>query len=669
MKRPESRARHLGSLLAVLAGSALGVGVLAGTAAASGTSTDGVSQTAQVEICKAYTTPAINENPTPTFYFSILDSSANKQFVDVTAGAGAGNFVCSEPIQVAPGVVTIHEKWAEGGGSHWWSVSSITEPVGDSYIVPGSVDLSAGTVQVDVPANNTATVEYTNDPNDGFIEVCKSAPAGTVTGNYTYNLVGRDGYTGTATTQVGSCSSPVEVPAGLVTVTEAGTNLYVTSIEASFNAAPGTASSGPGSPIVGTPNLQTGTVNVFVAPAMGSTETQTDVYYTDDVVQFKVCKQWNGADDPSSVLFPFTMTANGPSGPTAVPGSPFSLAVGDCSNPIQLRAGTMVTVTEGVVAGTKVQSIVPEGALSLSPAVAPNPDAVNRSVQVIIGQPTTSTTSSVNEGVVTFVDGPADPGSLKICVTAGTTAPSASSYDFSVSNGPSTTVPVGGCNVVGGAGTPTMFPYNSTITITGAVASPDMATAISAVPQLVTEYRGTTNEPVIVPGSVDLSAPSVQVVMSEGNTVATEVDFTIGDPPSSTTTQGSGASTSAPSSTASSSTPSAGGSSLGTPQGTSTLSPPATVSPVVSSASGSASSASATTAALLTRDRAHLSRLSHDIAVTRTSLARYHAAWHNAAVHHAKSTPKLLAEVKRLQKRLHLLLQQRNHLIAAINRL
>lgn len=673
-----------GTIMAVLAGSTIGAGVLAGAlpASAAGPVSNPSPGTGYVEICKSYTPPRINEDATPTFNFTISagrywdglaipNASYDHQHGgwNVTVQAGSGTFSCSAPIPVQPGTVTITEQQ-----DTWYQVSSIVQPPGESDIVPGSLNLGTGTVQVQVAAGYSATVQYTNDPVDGYAEVCKLTPAGApLAGNFSYNLTGEDGYTGSVTAPLNGCSSSVEVPAGTLTVSEAGTNLYVTSISASFNADPSTNAL-----VAPWPDLQEGTANVTVNAAT-SDSVQTDIYYTDNVVQFKLCKAFTGGSEPNgpSTLFPFALSSSGSAGPTAVPSS-ISLLAGTmaapvCSNPVQLRAGTVVTVTEGVVPGSKAAGIVPNGALSVVPGSL---DVVNRTIQVIVGQPVIGPPSNiVNEATVTYVDVPADPAPLKICVAAGSPAPSSASFRFTVSGAPgvTTSVAVGSCSFVGGAASPVLFPFNSTQTITGVGVSPDAATAIDVQPTNVMEMLvgvQATNEPSLVASA--LSVPQASVAMSEGGTAVTEVTFTISDPPAAPATPPSEpASTPAPTpQPASSPTVTAGSAQAGAPGTSAGTSSPAATAPSTTPTATPSERASASVVvsnrvSASANAQARLRSFDRAIATTNRSIHKFHSAAVRAARLHLRDRGHLAASVRRLEARLHALVLRRQQLLAS----
>ena len=95
----------------------------------------------------------------------------------------------------------------------------------------------------------------------------------------------------------------------------------------------------------------------------GTVSDQTLVTFTDDITTLKLCKAFATTPVPTTT-FPFTFTTSGPAGPSAAPAG-VSLLAGTVANPNcvivgQFRAGTLVTITEGAVPGTGVESIVRE---------------------------------------------------------------------------------------------------------------------------------------------------------------------------------------------------------------------------------------------------------------------------------------------------------------------
>jgi len=393
------------------------------------------------------------------------------------------------------------------------------------------------------------TVTYTNQVIPGFVEVCKQAVTGSgLSGTYGFTVTGSDGFSNSSTAAavgVNNCSDPIEVPAGTVGVAESGTNLYVTGIGAITNAQSATSTSDI---VPGTLNASAGTVSVTVAPSADSS-VQTDVTYTNNVVLLEVCKNFDGTPASpltASTLYPFTVTATGAAGPNTAPG-PFSLAAPSCSAPTAFRPGTTVSVTEGIVPGSKVESITPSGAESVVPGSS---SVTNRTVSIIVGNPTTiggapSTVPDVNEAVVTFLDENAAPGTLKICKNAGTVpgAPVGTSFNFTVSGNPgiTTTVGLGNCAfVVNASGATVLFPFNSTETVTETASAGNATSAIVVSPVNVTEVVAgvpTLTSETVLSGTPNLggidTTSSVNVVIGEGT--LTEASFTDVDPPAGVT--------------------------------------------------------------------------------------------------------------------------------------
>jgi hypothetical protein len=503
-----------GAMGLFIASSAL-VGVVGATAIRAGA--DPGAYTGQIKICKNFATPlpaGLNINvTTETFGFTVsgIESgpgSSTENPLLVTVGS------CSAITSVPTGSETITEI-----GAPWYTVGSITELPGQSYLTSSS--LSDGTATVAVTATTDVdVVTYTNEPVTGYLEVCKQAVSGSgLTGTYAFTVTGPDGFSNSTTAAavgINGCSDPILVPAGTDTVTEAGTNLYVTGIIANTN--------GVGESDIVTDNLTTGTADVSVAPST-STDFQTDVTYTNDVVNYETCKVFSSDNGlPNIVLattaFPFTFTATGVAGPNTAPPA-VSLEPGQCSDPTALRPGTIVSVTEGIVPGTKVESIVASGADSVSTLAS----VTAGTISVIVGTSTSSSAAPTNDAYVTYTDEAAGPGTLKICKAAGSPAPSGTSFTFTASGAPgTTTVGLGDCAFVNNAnGTPMEFPFNSTVTVTETTAGSTVS-SITATPPNVLELVGSTLTQTSEPTLSNSSGAVASVVI--GETTLTEVTFT-----------------------------------------------------------------------------------------------------------------------------------------------
>ena len=324
----------------------------------------------------------------------------------------------------------------------WYQISSIAEE--DSLNLIGQGDLTWDSTQIpgnppvyveipDAQAGSTAVVGFTNDLVTGEAEICKADAAndpGALSGTFAFDITntndeesGLGGLTYDDPVSVyippggNQCSNPITVPAGLMEVTEDGTNLYVTSISANLDSESGPTVDLQGAPLLGYANLVDGASISEVLPSTLGPGLVTVVSYTDATVGVEVCKDWSG--DPAyqpygtSTTYPFTETASGVAGPTAAPAG-FSLTNGECSNPTQYRAGTTVTVTEGITPGTEVYAINDSGAES---DVTGYPDITNRTTEFIVGAPVTGTTNG-DEAEIDFINGLATPSSLKICKDA-----------------------------------------------------------------------------------------------------------------------------------------------------------------------------------------------------------------------------------------------------------
>lgn len=506
--------------------------VVAALAAASGASpaisfaSETWGSTGYIEICKTFA-PAATGAPVyqGTFTYKISDGRWHGS-VSVNALEG-GPQVCTSPIAVAAGMATVTEVAAP-----WFSVSSITATQGDpgtvtpSLTTPGEATLTVNPAPSTGDVSLTTTVQYTNDPVTGIVEVCKQAAANSssLTGTYDFNITsenagvnvydaGTGGYdlpwTATASATISAaglgCSGPIIVPAGTVQTVEPGTT-YVTAITASSDGSNELASPAP--------NLALGTSSETV-PA-GDATNQTIVTYTDALSTVKLCKEWTGSSRPTTV-FPFTVTSSGAAGPTTVT-SPVGLAATDCQIIGTVRAGAQVNITESVVPGTKVASIVVNPTLNsqgVSPVVPSTLSLPNRTVSVIAG---------AGETDVTFTDEAADPGALKICV-APTTDPTAGSVPFTV-NGTQTIDVNLSSTAVQCTLDLTSFAFNASVTIAGgALPSPD---AFSGTPSVLpTNVEVLEGGVPTVTNQLSLAAStasSATVLMSEG---VTEVTFTV----------------------------------------------------------------------------------------------------------------------------------------------
>ena len=554
--------RSLGALLAMLVGSSVLVGVLASTSATAGaTVTEGGS--GYLKICKVWTASSV-ASATGPFVFYYDNGAGTSGSVSVDAGA------CSNPIPVPAGTYTVTEQ-----EEPWYQITaiaeldSLNEVTYDATALPGYTPAYAG-----VLSGNETVVQFTDALVTGQTEICKSdVPNDTLSGTFSFNLTNTDdeasGSGGlvydipvsvTIPTGGTACSDPVTVPAGVMEVTEAGTNLYVTSISANLDSPTGI------NLLLYANDTDGASESLVLSSSLGPEVTV--VSYTNATVGLEICKAWDG--DPStqpqgtSTTYSFSETASGAAGPNTAPPT-FTLEAGQCSTPTAYRAGTTVTITEGVTPGTEVRAINAYGAESTLPDNdSDDPNLATRSVSLIIGTPVTSTGSSSDAAVVYFVDGLAVPSTLKICKDA----PAGSGpFTFTVagpqyvskytSTGTLTTgwfygeianqsftvsVPANECEFAtpptytGDPNSEASLPYNSTQLVTESGTANFMATAITANVTNVGVFEDgvfTSNGESVL-SNITLGATggasSVDVTMSEGPS-ETIVTWTNVDPP------------------------------------------------------------------------------------------------------------------------------------------
>jgi hypothetical protein len=293
-------------------------GPLVAAATASATAWDPVGS---IEICKTSVTGTLAV--TGPFTFNVtggtITSGNGSAGNTVTVGTGTCSPVLGVTVTAESGDLTITEPTAS-----WYKVSAITGLPGSTYLQTTGTSVSGQTASVSVSATTTSVVTFQNTIVPGYVEVCKNAQVGSgLTGTFTFTVtssaasggsqpVANGPWTATATANVGACSTPVEMPAGNVSVTENGTNLYVTSITASNLSLTNALVSS---------NLVTG--NAVVTEVPGDISTQTDVWFTNNVVAFKICKNWDptqAVNNPSTTdpvsTYPFSYVATLPGATT-----------------------------------------------------------------------------------------------------------------------------------------------------------------------------------------------------------------------------------------------------------------------------------------------------------------------------------------------------------------
>ena len=212
-------------------------------------------------------------------------------------------------------------------------------------------------------ATDTPTITPTNTPANGFLEICKeSDQTAPLTGNFTFTVAGQ-----TYTIPAGTCSPPIELPAGQVTIVEeekTGTELVgIRTV--------------PVDRLVSS-DLTTRTAVVTIVP--GDVSTETIVFFrnrnagTEEIGYLKICKI---AGTGVTIGTPFMFQ---------VDNQAYIVPAGYCILNGTFLVGSEVTVHEVVPTGYQLTSISvdPSGRLvSL--------DLINGSVTVTIGTGVTVT--------------------------------------------------------------------------------------------------------------------------------------------------------------------------------------------------------------------------------------------------------------------------------------
>jgi hypothetical protein len=286
------------------------------------TFTNKVTPKGFLEVCKR---AAAGDSLTGSFSFTVTASGTS---TTVTVPVGG----CSNPIEVPAGPATVTEAARAGT-----ELTAIDVAPADRLV---SKNVANRTVTVTVVAGGVGTqtiVTFTNKtapPATGTVKVCKIAGPGVTVGQEFTFTVG----TVTTTAKAGSCSLPITVNAGNVTVTEAAVADIVVS---AITSAPA------GSLVSSDLAARTATVKVTAGQV-------TEVSFTNEKQKgtVKVCKI---AGPGVTVGQEFTFTV-GTVTTTAKAGS--------CSLPITLPVGN-VTVKETVPAGFEVTAITVTGAGTL----------------------------------------------------------------------------------------------------------------------------------------------------------------------------------------------------------------------------------------------------------------------------------------------------------------
>ena len=248
-------------------------------------------------------------------------------------------------------------------------------------------------------ADGFADANFWNDPM-GWVEVCKDfAPSSYNATNWaSFSVNG-----GAAiSVQGGTCSSPIEVPAGTATVSETvSSNFYLTSVSTV------SASDPLGTRLMSLPTANPATVSV----PYGNVGTETVVTFTNtvDPTEFKICKQESSADaNLSGSTFYFawsyffddtTYTGTAPVALTVGPVAPGLVCSGLIQGPAAVdETGHLIRLTvieeATIIPGVQTDSIAYQGAGSvvsdstdggLDPVVISNGDTAGFTINLGAG--------------------------------------------------------------------------------------------------------------------------------------------------------------------------------------------------------------------------------------------------------------------------------------------
>ncbi len=231
----------------------------------------------------------------------------------------------------------------------------------------------------------------------GYVEICKASTGLSGTPSFTYTVSNGGG---TVVVPNNSCSGPIAVTPGSVTITETQASFYRVS---SITTSPGSA--------LASSNLSTGTATVTV-PAAPDSSGAVMVNYTNVPVTgyVEVCKN-NAADAGLTGSFTFTVTGNNAFSTTV------SVPIGHCSFPILVPAGS-VTVTEA--APNSVSSITVQNG-------APSTTSTAGGTATVTVKASPAPGDESQEAIVTFFN---ETVQLKICKIASDSGVNGRTYTF-----------------------------------------------------------------------------------------------------------------------------------------------------------------------------------------------------------------------------------------------
>jgi hypothetical protein len=414
-------------------------------------------------VCKAASDSAVPAGP---WQFAITNAASGATVASASVSVGA----CSTPIQLQPANYKVTETFSAPD-----YVDSVT--VSPTSALIGSPSLSTGSVTVTVGSGAITTVTFTND-TDGSLSVCKAAsdksvPAGPW--QFAITNAASGATVASASVLVGSCSSPVAVPAGAYKITETFT---APDFVDSITVAPTTA-------LVGSPSLTTGSVTVTVSAGANTTATFTN----DTLGSLVVCKAASdNAVPPGPWQFTITNATTGATVTTA------SVLVGKCSSPIAVPAANY-KITETFSLPDAVDSIT----VSPTSALVGSPSLSTGSVTVTVSAGSTTTATFTND----------TDGNLVICKAASDGSVPPGPWQYTITN-TATGATVATASVLVGKCSSAIALPNTNYTVTETFSAPDYVDSITVAPTTA------------LVGTPSLTTGSVTVTVSPGaNTTAT----------------------------------------------------------------------------------------------------------------------------------------------------
>ena len=313
----------------------------------------------KIEICKA----ATNGTTGQSFNFTYTDH------LGVTGSVSVGGGLCSSPLSVAGGLVTV----AEAPSSTWVVESIATLP---KFRLVSS-NIGTGTAVVRAPAGGTETVvTYTNVIPGAEIKVCKQAALDST------QLIGQPfsfSINGGAAFTIDAGPNGTPICSGLFNYA-AGTNVTVRELQPAANVSVSEidVTQPPATNVV--PNLSTRTVTLTVGSGVNIVTYTKHVTVSALKGWLEICKY--SGDQYVSGRFSFSVTDA-----AGLSYGPFSVLVNQCTPAIQVTAGA-ATITEAARAPYFL------GMVNVTPSVNFISDNLTNgtvSVNVVAGPQTTET--------------------------------------------------------------------------------------------------------------------------------------------------------------------------------------------------------------------------------------------------------------------------------------